>query len=622
MCFGGTLALAAVCLVAGTTTRAPGQEGFLRLPFWKPQIENDALVEPRVEIDGRLQSGIQQDPLLQSSSSGATAPTASRSVAPAVPRPPLAAPTSPAYGRAVKVPLEQVVPPEVLGPTPVTPPGAEQHMLFKSSDVESVPAPPPATDRPIRLPSVSHREPAPGTRFMLFGGAGPGREHEPPGQRYMLFDKPAERSTLRPMTADTPTSYHTPFKLFRSSPQPAQYPPGGYLPYEQMPFENYQELEAYPDGELPPPPPSPATSAGTRSLLAPTSPAVGNQIEPGISSGVLSPEILSPEIVGEGTIIEGYPGLEPGPCSSCGCNHDPYDKCWNCHPFWGHFFRAFGEHDPHSKGVGYERVALAPFFVEASQPFTHFGLRLDNVYNWERPDRAEYLWAKIGGRGPPLVDSGLDFQQVRFTLEAGTRVFSAITSLPLNILDPDQNNNTAGLGDMSVATKTVFINGNYWQFSQITRTYFNTGLARRGLGNGHISMEPGLLIRNRVSDRTYWHNELKFWFPLGGDPVHSGEVFIWGTGLTTILYETDTVAFMPSFELHGWSVLDGQETLPDGQVLDIDPEGIFNIAPGMRFAYDNGGDLGLLEIGVASDIGVSGNRFYGNLLRVDFRWSY
>ncbi len=619
--YGGAVALVAVCVAAASTLAAdPGSEPkrgladrLLNLPMWKQPSAPEAPVEPSIEIDGQLQSGIQADPLARPTS------VSNRAAVP-VPRPPVLGSNRAVYQRAVKVPLDHVVPAEVMGPPPVTPPGAERHMLFENNDIESVPAPPIPVDPPLSVPGPDDAaERQPGSRFMLFGGSGP-KPSAQRGQRYMLFDQPAPRSTTPPMTADSPFTYRTPFKLFQNTPEPT--PAGMMGPGEMRYIEGVETFDGYPAEELPPP--SSSLDSGTQSVLAPapTSPRVGSQVDPGISSGVLSAEILSPEIVGEGVIVDNYLPMESGHCDSCGCQHGAHGECWNCHPFWGKFAQAFGQHDPHSEGVGYERVALAPFFVEASQPFTHFGLRVDNAYNWERPDRAEYLWSKIGGRGPPKIDSGTDYQQVRFTLEAGTQSFSTITSLPLTILDPDQNNNTAGLGDMSVATKTVFINGDYWQFSQITRTYFNTGLDRRGLGSGHVSMEPGLLVRYRVSDRTYWHNELKFWFPLGGDPVHSGEVFVWGTGVTTIMYETDMIALIPSFELHGWSVLDGQQTEPNGVVLDIDPEGILNIAPGMRFVYDNGGDLGLLEIGLASDVGITSNRFYSNLFRIDFRWSY
>jgi hypothetical protein len=279
-------------------------------------------------------------------------------------------------------------------------------------------------------------------------------------------------------------------------------------------------------------------------------------------------------------------------------------------------------------GIGQERVVWAISEIEPSQPLNNFRIRVDSAYRLERPDRAEYFWSKPGlPKGPPLAESLVDYQELRFLLEAGGPSFSVLTELPLRIVDPVINNNTAGLGDVNVATKVVMLNGSRWQISQVTRTYMNTSVSRRGLGAGHFSLEPGLLFRFKYDERTYVHHEIKFWFPLDGDPDHSGEVLRLGIGVSRVLHETDAFAVIPTLEFVGWSVLDGLETPPPiGPIVlppvEIDPEGIFNIHPGVRFVADTGGDLGLFELGISGSFSASRNRWYEGLLRVDLRWSY
>ena len=43
------------------------------------------------------------------------------------------------------------------------------------------------------------------------------------------------------------------------------------------------------------------------------------------------------------------------------------------------------------------------------------------------------------------------------------------------------------------------------------------------------------------------------------------------------------------------------------------------LAPGLRVAMDTGGDMGVVELGIAGLLGVSSNGHYDSLLRVDLR---
>jgi hypothetical protein len=272
-------------------------------------------------------------------------------------------------------------------------------------------------------------------------------------------------------------------------------------------------------------------------------------------------------------------------------------------------------------GLGRERVATAPFEIDVSQPLGNFRFRTDAVYNLTKPDRSEYFWA-MPGRGPVLEES-VDYQEFRFLMETGSPSFSLGTEVPIRMLNPEINGNTAGVGDIQLIQKAVLLSGRRWQMTQLTRTTFNNGNARKGLGTGHVSIEPGMLFRYQYSELTFLHSELKLTFPIAGDPAYSGQALKWGIGISTVYYETDTVALIPTLEFTNIWLLDGQYTpFPAGVPTDVDGDGIFNLAPGLRIACDTGGDLGVVEMGFSSVMAIGSNGWYDALLRLDLRFVF
>ena len=196
------------------------------------------------------------------------------------------------------------------------------------------------------------------------------------------------------------------------------------------------------------------------------------------------------------------------------------------------------------------------------------------------------------------------------------------TELPFRWVNPDINPNHTGLGDLKVATKTVLVNGEVWQFTNLMRLYFNTGSASMGTGTGHLSLEPGLLARYKWSEFTNLHGEIKYWVPMGGTPSFSGQVLEYGLGISHLLYEDDSIAYIPTFEVVAWSILNGQKTTPAGLVVDANAEDVVALLPGLRVVMDKGGDLGLFEFGISGGIGLGNSQFYDGMWRLDFRWSY
>lgn len=295
------------------------------------------------------------------------------------------------------------------------------------------------------------------------------------------------------------------------------------------------------------------------------------------------------------------------------------EECWD-NP-WHRLFGLGIHRESGDIGIGHERVALAGFEIDASQPFNHVRVRYDAVYGLPFPDRAEYFWAK-SGKGPPSAGEIVNYQDFRVYSEVGSRMISAIVEYPLRSLDPEINGNTTGFGDMVVGNKAVIVDGRYWQITQVFRTYINTGSSKKGLGTGHVSLEPGVLARYKWTDETYLHGEFKFLFPVGADANFAGQVLRTGVGWTHLGYETDTFAWLHSSELVVFSFIDGLKTVaPPDVTASVDGDNFATLLYGMRFVLGPAGDLGLFEVGVNGGIGI-GTDWYDGLGRLEFRWSY
>lgn len=272
-------------------------------------------------------------------------------------------------------------------------------------------------------------------------------------------------------------------------------------------------------------------------------------------------------------------------------------------------------------GIGHERVMFAPFVIETSQPQNNFRLRTMAAFNMQTPDRAEYIWAKIGGGGPALPEKNLNYQQIDAIYEAGGGRFSFVTDIPFRNVNPTVNKSGGGLGNISLAPKVVLVNGTDWQITTLFRTYLPTGGATRGTSNGLTSLEPGLLMRYRWSPRIFVHGQLKYWIPVSGDPIASGNVFNFGMGVSHVLHETDSFAIIPVLEVVGYSVGGGTATLPNGLITSADTT-FANILPGVRFVLGPKGDLGLCELGISGGFCTSSTGWYREQVTVELRWSW
>ena len=208
-----------------------------------------------------------------------------------------------------------------------------------------------------------------------------------------------------------------------------------------------------------------------------------------------------------------------------------------------------------------------------------FRLRFDAAYDNPFPDRAEFFYAKCGcfsggnGPGPAFPDSGVDFQELEFAAEHlvyGDMV-SAFVELPIRFINPDFNENAAGLGDIRAGFKAALLSDDNSILTFQLRGYFPTGDGIKGLGTEHVSLEPGFLFASQAN-RLSTFGEFRAWIPIGGEKEtfngtvrnFSGTVLRYGLGAGYDIYQeyccseqAVTNRLTAVTEVVGWTVLDG-----------------------------------------------------------------
>ena len=293
--------------------------------------------------------------------------------------------------------------------------------------------------------------------------------------------------------------------------------------------------------------------------------------------------------------------------------------------------------DHNEPTLGKERVPFALFTIDSARPQDIFSLKVQSVYNLDRPDRAEYFWGKIGGSGPKSAETDVDYQEVRIYSEKSLGRASGFFEIPLRFLNPEVNDTTAGLGSLQFGAKSILFEGqdffglptrknatDRFQVSTVMRTYLSISpvLGKRGLSNGHLSLEPGLLANYQYSPGMYFHGEAKYWIPIGGTSQFAANVVKFGLGVSHVLDSSflsacpqDSFAIIPTFEVIGWKFGNGQETLSDGTTQSANQSTIINLQGGVRVAVSD-----RMELGITSSYPITGNHFYENMARFEMRW--
>jgi hypothetical protein len=429
-------------------------------------------------------------------------------------------------------------------------------------------------------------------------------------------------------------------------PEPTAPPP----PPDPPPLPTAAEPPRLP---LPPPaaPVPPADRAAVlnavRALLPPEpEPVAATDLEPGrvalAGAGCAS---CQGGLLGGGGLLAPIPPAPPlagaagGPgCAGCG-NGCPTGQCIPgrpgcCSPCEGktcvgRFFCALYDciccpdpcYDPH-----WVPLADAAFFVDAARPQTQQRLRWEADLNMMLMDRSEYIWARADGkgRGPRPPDTALAETRARNNIltmytEGATGNIGAFAEVAYVSLGPDLAPHAANFGDTVVGTKALLFDCELLQLTFQFKTFIPSGNPLKGLGTGHTSLEPSLLLAVKLTPEMYLQGQISEWVPIGGDPAYEGAILHYHFSVNRVLCRIlPDVPLISTSEANFWSFQDGAYTDPvRGSYQKSSGETYVALGQGLRLFVCN-----KIDFGVAADYGVSQRHWAAQQYRSEFRWRY
>jgi hypothetical protein len=334
----------------------------------------------------------------------------------------------------------------------------------------------------------------------------------------------------------------------------------------------------------------------------------------------------------------GQPAYDPhgpygcGPtCTSCGNCYAGRKKCCACeaHTTLGRFFCGIYEciccNDPCYEPC-WIPAANASFFADSARPQTQQRLRWDAGRSLPFPDRAEFFIPRADGMGlgprppaPARGETSLNYNDLFLYTEAGSPAFAFFTELSYREIDPEVLPHASGFGDMNLGTKSLLLDCELLQIAFQFKTYLLTGNFLKGLGTGHVSLEPSLLLTLRLTPEDYLQAQLAEWFAIAGDPDYAGSVLHSHWSYNRVLYKPlPDVQLIGTAELNTWTFQDGAYTDPIlGPNQKASGVTYVSVGPGLRFVICN-----KFDIGVGTAFAVSRPNWAEQLYRTEIRWRF
>ncbi len=380
---------------------------------------------------------------------------------------------------------------------------------------------------------------------------------------------------------------------------------------------------AAPTAAQEPLPPEPAnTVAAPSQVMSPTAQPTATLISTGCSSCDPSSTWLGgslPPVGLSGDCIACSGGCVPGqtPCSVC-----------TAHTRVGRFaceiYRALCCPDPCYEPQ-WTPIADAAFFVEAVRPVTQQRLRWDAGLGMVYPDRAEYFWARADGHAtgpspdaPWLAVPSLDYHDLSMYTETSSGKFSFFINQSYRSVYPDAAGHGAGFAPMDLGTKTLLFDCELLQIAFQFRTFMPIGNTRKGLGNGHVSLEPSLIMGLSLSPDMYLQGQIAQWIPLGGDSDYAGAILHYHVSVNWVYWRLlPDVPVMGTLEANGYSFQDGAYTDPWLGERPASGETYVSAGPGIRMAVCD-----KIDFGIGTAFSLTADHFAEQLIRSEFRFRY
>lgn len=262
-------------------------------------------------------------------------------------------------------------------------------------------------------------------------------------------------------------------------------------------------------------------------------------------------------------------------------------------------------------------IANAAFWVDGVRPVTQVRYRWDAALGVIYPDRASFLWPTVGTLGPAQAPNFLDLHELSLYSEVASGGFSFFTNTPYRSYDTNADVHGAGFGDLDLGTKSVLFDCDLLQIAFQFRTFVPLGISRKGLGTGHVSLEPSILMALNLSPDTYLQAQFSEWIPIASDGG-SGAVLHYHASLNQVLFRWQpSVPIIGTFEANGWSFQDGTYTDPSGVQHSASGATYISAGPGFRVVVCD-----RLDFGVGSAFAVTEGHWGEQSIRSEFRWRF
>lgn len=271
-------------------------------------------------------------------------------------------------------------------------------------------------------------------------------------------------------------------------------------------------------------------------------------------------------------------------------------------------------------------AANASFFTDPVRPISQTRIRYDSGLGLQFPDRAEYFWGRADGKGrgpapvsPHLGEGGLTYNQLNYYSEVAIQRFSFFVNVPYQSVKPDFDPYAAGFGNMDLGTKSLLVDCELLRLSFQFRTYIPIGNFRKGIGNGHVTLEPSLLMALKLAPSTYLQGQIGEWIPIAGDPNYQGSILLSHLSLNRALWQImPDVSLIGTLECNGLSFQTGSFTDP---ILGAFQKGggytFVSAGPGLRLVVCN-----RVDIGVGAAFALTEPTYPRQLYRTEFRWRF
>lgn len=290
----------------------------------------------------------------------------------------------------------------------------------------------------------------------------------------------------------------------------------------------------------------------------------------------------------------GYGGCFPGHKNCCPIDegHGPFSRFFAC------FYHCLCCPDPCYE-PRYIVEANSAFWVDGARPVTMTRLRYDSMHNFTQFDRSEFVSARSGpgGRGLPVVPNQVNVNSIYLYQEAATARASFFIEQAYLGVSPDNGPTGSGFGDMNLGTKALLFDCELMQVTLQFKTYLPIGKTGKGLGTGHVSLEPSLLTSIKLLPETYFQGQLAEWIPIAADPNFGGSVLHYHASINHVMYRcTPEIPIIGVLEANGYSFQDGLFSVVGGPPVMSSGDSWFTAGPGVRMSICNKLDFGFSAV--------------------------